>query len=330
MSGIDLADAHWFAMDLDIPRGNVHVVQVDESLIEDSVFVDVRMPVDTNAMRVVGLPQVAAAGLAGAPAGWLWHTSFCGSTLLARMLYLPPHSVCLREPLMLRRLSDAHEAGTDIAPFVRPVIDLLSRPWRPGGKVVIKPTHAALNIAVPIMCADAGSRGLVLTSSLDDFLVSHLKKSPETLSRIGLLAQRALRAGTLAQRLPRAAFAPPDALCAAALQWAAQRDLVMALKQAAGARVQVIEWDRVQSDLPGLACNAAQWLQLDLPEQVLREHAAQVAGIHAKAPGVPYDVDSRNLEIAGLRSRHGDALSAARRWADAHVLPFLPADALVA
>ncbi|MFX5622823.1 hypothetical protein ABTE00_21950, partial [Acinetobacter baumannii] len=78
-------------------------------------------------------------------------------------------------------------------------------------------------------------RGVLLSSDLEDFVVSNIKKTPETQAKIPQLAERALRACSLGPRLPAAALAPPDLLAAATLQWAAQRELAIDLIERVGA-----------------------------------------------------------------------------------------------
>lgn len=328
LAPVDPADPTWFPFDVDVAGGRLQWLRVDEALIAESAFLDPRMPMSgrTNALTPLA-PIVALRPAADAPA-WLWHTSFCGSTLLARILHLAPHSVALREPLLLRRLSDAAHAGVDIAPWLPPLIALLARPWRPEGRVVVKPTHAALNLARAAMAATPAAKALLLTSPLEDFLVSHLKKSADTLSKIPQLAERALRAGDLPQRLPAEALQPPSALAGAALQWAAQRELVAGLRTGCGPRLRVLDWARLRERIEDGALEAAGFLGLDLPEAALRAHARACAGVHAKATARRYDTATLREENAWLRAQHQAAVSEALRWAEAYVLPALSPGAL--
>ncbi|HEY4555061.1 MAG TPA: hypothetical protein VIG68_01300, partial [Lysobacter sp.] len=206
-------DARWFPVDLDVVHGRFAFLPIDADVLERSVFLDTRIEARLTDATVVDADALPAGD--PPPPGWLFHTSFCCSTLLARALHLPPALVALKEPLVLRRLADAREAGQDTDALLPQTVALLARPWQPRGAVVIKPTHAALNIAGDCLDATPGSRAVVLSSGLEDFLVSNIKKTPETQAKIPALAERALKAGTLAARLGPGAFAPPDLLCAA-------------------------------------------------------------------------------------------------------------------
>ena len=323
-SGVELADARWFATDLHVPDRRFTLRRLDDAVIARSTFLDTRIeaPEAPAATAAVELARVAAAALPRAPVGWLFHTSFCASTLLARALHLPPFGVALKEPLVLRRLSDARHGGWSLDGLVEPSVALLARPWHPGGAIVIKPTHVALNVAVDLLAATPGSRAVVLTSPLPDFLISNLKKPPESQAKIPLLVERALRATRFADRLPAAARDVPDLVCAAGLQWAAQQELVRDVVEAIGpARVRVLAMQPLLDDLPGTAAECAGWLQLPASRAALIAHARDAGRHNAKATETPYGPERRAFEAAIVVDHHRDELRRAHDWLHRHVIP---------
>src|SRR5215467_7003298 len=163
---VDLGDARWFAADLHVPDRRFAMRFLDEDVIERSSFLDTRIEAPPGATQPLAVAAAAAPGLPRAKLGWIFHTSFCASTLLARCLHLAPFTVALKEPLVLRRLSDARNGGWSLDGLVAPSLALLARPWRPGGAVVIKPTHVALNVAVELLAATPDSRAVIATSAL--------------------------------------------------------------------------------------------------------------------------------------------------------------------
>ena len=229
-----LGDARWFAVDLHVPDRRFAMRHLGDDVIDRSSFLDTRIEAPPGESEALDAARVDPAALPRARVGWLFHTSFCASTLLARCLHLPPFGVALKEPLVLRRLSDARHAGRPLDDLIDPSVALLARPWHPGGAVVIKPTHVALNVAVDLLAATPDGRAVFLTSSLEEFLISNLKKPPESQAKIPLLVERALRATGLSARLPPAALQPPDLACAAGLQWAAQQELLRHVVEAIG------------------------------------------------------------------------------------------------
>src|SRR5690348_55364 len=76
-------DARWFPVDLHVPERRFDMAMFDVEVLERSTFLDTRL--DATLASIEHVPADRFAGLPPqrAPA-WLFHTSFCGSTLLAR------------------------------------------------------------------------------------------------------------------------------------------------------------------------------------------------------------------------------------------------------
>ncbi len=316
----DLVDARRFPVDLQVEGGRYAFLWLDDAVLAESTFLDTRLDIRWPDAVAVEAAAIPASRSAPAPA-WLFHTSFCGSTLLARALHLPPHQVCLKEPLVLRRLSDARDAGVSVAALVETTVQLLARPWHAGGRVVVKPTHAALNMAASLMDATPSSRAIVLTSSLEDFLVSNLKKTPESQARIPELTERAMRAGRFHARLPAAAMQPPDILCAAGLQWAAQRELVGDLADTFGDRLRILDMAALLGRFEDTVARCAAWLQLSVPRDALDRHCQAVLARNAKAVETPYGPGRRQQEAEFVNNHYAAALDHAKAWLAEHVIP---------
>lgn len=327
--GFALDAGGWFPIDVDVPAARFEFQPLALEAIEAATFMDNRMALPPGPPRARPAQAIADAGFEAGRVAWLFHTSFCCSTLLARVLHAPPHQVSLKEPLVLRRLGDARFEGASIDAVLEPATRLLARPWHPGGAVLVKPTHAALNVAADLVASRPGSKAVVLTSSLEDFILSHFKKEEDTLRRIPLLAERAFRATTLHARLPRSAFEPPGVLAAAVLQWAAQREVCLDLVEAAGPEtVRVLDASDLLSDLPGASVRVARWLGLPAPREVVEQRAAAMGRTHAKAIGHDYGPAHRATEIAKLRAQYADAVEQALQWFERSVRPAMRPDAL--
>jgi hypothetical protein len=171
----------------------------------------------------------------------------------------------------------------------------------------------------------------VLTSSLEDFLTSHLKKAPETLAKIPLLTERALGATRLVERLPVEAFDPPGTLAAIALQWAAQREVVAELLRHIGAeRCRLLDWNELQQDLHASVPMCSSALGLGIPDDALSKNIALHAGRHAKAIDRKFDIQMRRSETAALRREFGQQIHAAVEWARQVLLPSIDPTAILA
>jgi len=324
---VDVADPRWFPVDLDPVTPRFAMLRIDEGHVTDPAFMDNRLDVDFAAARPVPLQAMPA--LPAPPhAAWLFHTSFCCSTLLARALQDTPACMVYREPLVLRRLSDARDRGMAVAPWMTPTTRLLFRPWRDDGAVVVKPTHAALNIAADLLAATPGSRAVALLSSLDDFLVSNIKKTPETQARVPTLVERAVAAGSLRHRLAGREIEPPSLLAAVALQWVAQRELLVDIDAQAPGRLRFIDASQVLADLAGTARDCLDWWGLPVDIDALRGRAAAVAGVNAKQTSARYSARQREDEAAQLARMFARELAEARAWFECEILPAIRPQAL--
>lgn len=317
---VDLADPRWYPADVDVQRGIVGMLRIDEQVVDQSTFMDNRLAADFSGIRPLQLAELAMR-LPSAPApAWLLHTSFCGSSLLSAALLSPPRLMVYREPLILRRLADAKHAGLPIEPWIPPVVRLLARPWSAGGGVVVKPTHAALGLA-PALLASSDSRAVVVTSSLLDFLVSNIKKTRETQSRIPELCERAFGALVKRPEFAPPAFEPPSLLAAAGLQWTLQRILLQEIVDACPGRLRIVDVDDVTDRLHDVVEAGMAWWGLPVPPEALSRRIDEVSGMHAKAPGVAYNGERRRAEAALLAAEFATDLARAQRWLERWVLP---------
>lgn len=324
---VDVADPRWFPVDLDPVTPRFAMLRIDEGHVTGPAFMDNRLGVDFAA--AIPMPLQAMPALPAPPrAAWLFHTSFCCSTLLARALQDAPACMVYREPLVLRRLSDARDRGMAVAQWMAPATRLLFRPWRDDGAVVVKPTHAALNIASDLLAATPGSRAVALLSSLDDFLVSNIKKTPETHAKVPALVERAVAAGSLRHRLAGRGIEPPSLLAAVALQWVAQRELLVDIDARAPGRLRFIDASQVLADLAGAARGCLDWWGLPADEVALDARAAAVAGVNAKQTTATYSARQREDEAAQLARMFARELAEARAWFECEILPSIRPQAL--
>ncbi len=317
-----LREARWFAVDLHVPRREFGFLRLDEKVLESSSFLDNRIEAPWEQAQPVVADEIPFDSLPAANAAFLFHTSFCCSTLLARMLHLPPYGVALKEPLLLRRLADARYSGWEIPDILPVAARLLARPWHDRGAVLIKPTHVALNIVADLARALPAARGIVLTSTLEDFLVSNIKKSAETRSKVPTLAERALAFTEYHKRLDADAFSPPDFLSAVALQWCAQQEAIGEIIEKLGpSRLRVVHERQLLADMESSVLRCAEWLQWPAPEEALRAHVAMIGQRHAKASERVFDAGQRAREMVMLREKFDAPIRSALAWAERCLYP---------
>jgi len=109
---------------------------------------------------------------------FIFHTSYCCSTLLAKALDLPGKAMVLKEPDICINLANRVVRSDD-----RPnrdrldlVLRLLQRPSATGESVIVKPSNFGNRLIDLILAQRSGTRAVLLYSDLATFLRSLLKR----------------------------------------------------------------------------------------------------------------------------------------------------------
>jgi hypothetical protein len=169
----------WFLYDLDINAREFLFVRTSREDIAQQTFLDFRWRARTS--EIVRLPidalVEALQPLDDAPRlNFIWHTSFCCSTLIAKLLDCPGHNLSLREPMALATLAEAVRSGALAdAPLrgqtVEATFRLLSKCDAPASRITVKPSNFA-NLLIPEATARTQGKSLFLFSDLSSFIVS--------------------------------------------------------------------------------------------------------------------------------------------------------------
>lgn len=255
--------------------------------------------------------------------GFLFHTSFCCSTLLARLLDFPSYSLVLKEPLVLRRLSDAELIGKHELALHETALNLLFRSVAEDLAVLVKPTHVALNIADSMLSCQPQAKALLITSTLEDFLVSNIKKSTESKQKVPELVERFMSASDLPSRLPPQAFAPPTFLCGVALQWHAQQSIIRELVNGSNGHNIKMVWETDLLKLPHeTLASSLQWFDWSIPADVVEMQVTLVMKQHAKSTSRTYDPNEKEYEDNLLINKYREDLDLALKWSEQYLSPY--------
>lgn len=187
-----LVRPEYYLHSVDLDAGECHFSMLDDDAYRRSSFMDHRVQAQTGITARASLTVmerlVAESRLASRsePIGYIFHTAFCCSTLISRCLDIDGTSHALREPAVLMQMANyrrtANPYFTDSSRWqelLRTVLFLLAKPHRSGEVVVIKPTNAANLLAGDIIRTPRSRGILLLYSSLEQFLVSIIKKGEE-------------------------------------------------------------------------------------------------------------------------------------------------------
>ena len=147
-------------------------------------FLGRRVVSEVDTMYRVPLMPVLARFRACAPLPrpmcFIFHTAFCGSTLLSRCLDRPGVCLAYREPRLIHQLSAVKRQNpTPEVPRPTPLLDvalaLFARTYSASEVPLIKPTDSCINLAREVLTSHPASAGLLLYAPLEAFLLSMLK-----------------------------------------------------------------------------------------------------------------------------------------------------------
>ena len=161
------ADPHWLPHTLDLPRERMLFVRIGREVLGAAGFLaDMKAEGET---AWLSLDAVRSMQPEPGALHFIFHTAFCRSTLLARALNVEGVSVGMAEPGILAQLAGAGETARDL---VKPVCDLLARPWGRGEAVFVKPTNHANMLIPALLAARPEATAVLMTNPLATFLRS--------------------------------------------------------------------------------------------------------------------------------------------------------------
>jgi hypothetical protein len=317
-----LADPSWLLHDVDPDRRRAIFWPTTEQAVRHAAFLDGRTDIWAGSPIELPFEVAVDAPPAGEPPRYLFHMSFCGSTLLARLLDLPGKTLILREPDILVKLADWRTAlgrgaarTADFVAMLRFAEAMLFRCWHQSEPVIVKPSSWANNLIDSLI--GQGSRAVFITIERAPFVTAVLRGGHDRLAFTARLAAHLAPSIDEGDAwLGKAVNSVDDPLAKAIrLSLVAHeiqhRFFARALERAEGAE---IDFDLIESD-PGLAAlQAAQLLALPIETPDIRANISRWASEHAKG-SVAYSVPQRESENAEVRKFHRARIDDALDWA---------------
>ena len=303
-------------------EGCTEFLIVDEDLLHRAPFVDQRIAPHARGHFSIETRQLLelAGQLPPARLSFVFHTAFCCSTLLARSLAACDAFFALKEPQLLRCLSDLrHHEGppvNDWAPLLKTHLRLLTRPYVTGDHVVVKASNVANNLLPDVLRHLPRSRVVLLYGPLEDFLVSCLKKPGSTQAKIPALLARVAGYGDFLARFPQFADTRHlEFLQQCALLWLVQQHDALQHVRSEPERVLPLDFRSLLESPRETLCAVGRFLGHEPDRRDLQMMTgADVMGRHAKDPNLRFDASTRREENAAVQRAHRDAICSARDW----------------
>lgn len=315
-----LVDPRWLAHRYDPQADAVHAILADRAARSNATFLtDEFLP--GAAEPVVLSRRDALAGTAdGSDVHFIFHSAYCCSTLLARVLDRPGLASTLKEPVILNDLVGwRHRGGAPakIADALDDALRMLARPFEPGEAVIIKPSNVVNALAPAMLAMRAQARAVLLYATLRVYLTSIARKG-----MWGRLWVRDLLVKQLADGMVDLGFEAADYmrltdLQAAAVGWVAQADLFARLTGQFPNRVRTLNSETLLAE-PARAVAALSGLY-GLPLAAGDADTIAGGGEFARnaKDGTAYRTTDRVREQGDGAALHADEVDKVLVWAEA-------------
>ena len=308
-----VASPNWFP--LQRSGDELRWVRLDESAYRAASFLDQRLLSNNYPQAVTPLGMARSAGASLAPRShYIFHTGHVGSTLISRLIGTHESLFCLREPPLLRALSQGLPLGGGDDLDLRSVLALLSRTWRPTQRAVIKATSFVSELAGEILGTDADARAILMFADPISYLRTILG-GPN--SRVEAQHLAPARLARLARRLSGDSWRP-DASSEGeqiAMAWLCEMTALWAAAERHGSRVMWVNFDAFLAQPAVVLGRVFQALGVAAAGN---EIEALVQGPlmqqYSKAPEYAYDAALRRDVQREAEMEHGAEIRRGARW----------------
>ncbi|MFT6517762.1 MAG: hypothetical protein ACJATP_001428 [Candidatus Azotimanducaceae bacterium] len=181
-----ISTPEWFPASIDADNQEIVFINVDKKSLINASFHDGRTAIEytRDPVRVSIDAAIDCANNTPMPetiTRIVAHTSFCGSTLLSRLLSLGGACFAYREPQVLVELTalkvQSHQLSgvSDLwSRLVGFIVGQFSLPWTHGQGVLLKPSNWA-NGLLNDLPSNQNYRIVAMTSSISSYLCAHLR-----------------------------------------------------------------------------------------------------------------------------------------------------------
>lgn len=318
-----LRSPSWLLHGIDVEEGRLCFLPVVRRTLERASFLDGRRPLAESAAATCTIDEALAAAedLQPDPGRFLFHMSFCGSTLMARILDRPGRAFVLREPNILVDLADwksAQARDGRFDPRFEPVVALalfsLNARWRPDEAVLVKPSNWVNNLLPELLAGDA--RAACIQIEPRPFLRAVFRGGRERMAFTARLAAHLAAGSACDQALLGAAIrASADPLGRLAYIASLALHLQRRRFRATLPGHVPIGFDMILHSPVSAGLAAAEAAALDLSHEDVAAGVARNVGLDAKQPGLAYSVQDHVRADAEVEHLYGAHFDGAMNWA---------------
>lgn len=326
-----LADPTNFLHAIDVEGGRAYFVRTNAELLRSASFVDGRVPMAISDPFEASLPELveSAPGLGVATDRLVFNCSFCGSTLLGRLLDVPGRSLVLKEPRALTDIASWKSLNTrDRLPSkgLMPLLNLaraaLRRPFAVGEPVTVKVASQGNVVAEELVKDAEHAKPVFITISRFNFLRAVFRGGADRMNyaaRIAWHMATAMPDGDA--KLEEATRVGGDPLRKAAnLAVLASSFQVNKFERATKVghwgKDHLIDYEMIASNPHEAAAKAARALHIPITAEDIDSNVARFAKVSAKQPNEAFSSDRQQAVDNQLYAEHRQVFADALKWAD--------------
>jgi hypothetical protein len=331
-----LDSPEYFLDAIDLQRASFKFVKTSREIISSSSFLDGRTALsESDRSYFLPIKEALSWHKLGADNRsvnrFIFHMSFCGSTLVARVLDQPGIAIAHKEPQILLQLAEIKAANADWyrnneqwQALMNFVLSQLSKRWLPDEVVVIKPSNWANSMLPQFIECGGQSRALFLNISPSDFLISVFRGGSDRVQFTYAVLKHLVTSFPEFTKVIADVEAEADKLSSADM-FARLALIVHAIQQKAFARAVgnlslIAEYRCHYQDLLNspIEClqQAAIALDLDFKKSQLTDSISKNFSNHSKVTRRSFDVlDARKVDQQ-VCTAYNDTFSRAFEWAE--------------
>ncbi len=308
---------NWLAHRYDPDHDAVHFINADRAMRRKVPFLTDDFLPTADSPVVVRRVDALAANKGAKRIGFIFHSAYCCSTLLANAFDRPGAAVGIKEPIILNDLVGWRLRGgapDRIGAILRDALELLARPFEAGEIAIIKPSNVVNGLAPAMISARPEAGVLLIHAPLKTYLASIANKGLR-----GRLWVRELLTKQLKEGLVDFGFSSEDIfnqsdLQIAAIGWLAQHRLFTKIATTWPARVRTVSSEELLAHPRDALTALDKLFGVASDPAALDEVIDTVFRRHAKS-GETFTSENRMADQRSALQIHGEEISLVYDWA---------------
>lgn len=317
----------YFPLSVNFDEEEIQIVRMSRDAYRSSTFLDdriVRISDQTYSVSITDLAKhISRYEITAQPTNYIFHTGFCGSTLLTRCIDVHGKNFSYREPKCLHQISwyfrhnkthiNQKSSGVTLRDTLHLVSALLSRGFLPTEKVCIKPSDGCNNLAEILLNHSPDSKAILLYSELSEFVISTIQHK----NRRNFLAACLLRSKKDAENMGLLHLPEPETTGqTAGYVWLIHIYNFLNLLELNGTAIRSLCSHVLFHDPLETLNKAVSFFDLDINRSEVEKIVNDVMNFDAKQTDRPYDFEKTLLKRKEAAKEFQSEIEEAYRWVD--------------